>query len=182
MPDDAECLAFWDRYAMPGHIREHSLLVARVATFLAQGARELGLPVSVPTVRASALLHDLAKAYTIDHGGSHSQLGASWAVALTGNPALAQGILHHVYWPHELDIHKYFLPLAVIYGDKRVQHNDLVPLNRRFEDLLTRYGKAEDIRKRIGLAHAQAKELERLFGSLLKVDLNASAFDCGRLV
>ena len=182
VPTDQDCLAFWDRYEMPEHIRGHSLLVAQVATFLALGARERGLDLSVATVRASALLHDLAKAYTIEHGGSHSQLGASWTVSLTGNPALAQGVLHHVYWPYELDIRKYFLPLAVIYGDKRVQHNDLVPLNRRFEDLLTRYGKTEDIRKRIGLAHAQAKDLERLFGRLLEVDLNESAFDCGRLV
>ncbi len=182
IPDDATCLAYWGRYDMPEHIRGHSLLVARVATFLALGAREAGLSVSVPTVRASALLHDLAKAFTIEHGGSHSQLGASWAVSLTKNPALAQGVLHHVYWPYEVDIRKYFLPLAVIYGDKRVQHNDLVSLERRFKDLLDRYGKTEDLRKRIGLAHAQARELERLFGRLLEKELHASTFDCGRLV
>lgn len=182
VPGDEECLGFWDRHAMPEHIRRHSLLVAQVATFLAAGAEQAGLGVSVQTVRASALLHDLAKAYTIDHGGSHSQLGASWTVGLTRNPALAQGVMHHVYWPYEVDIRKYFLPLAVIYGDKRVRHDDLVPLDRRFEDLVDRYGKTCDIRRRIGMAHAQATELERLFTRLIEVDIHACSFDCRGLV
>lgn len=167
---------------MPGHIRAHSGMVARVATHLAVLAHEAGLDVNVAEVRASALLHDIAKAYTIYHGGNHSQLGASWVVDVTGNPALAQGVMHHVYWPFDLRLSGHLLPLAVIYGDKRVAHDHIVSLDERFQDLLDRYGKTPLIRERIAATHEQAVDIERLFSQTLKVDLREDTFDRGWMV
>lgn len=182
IPDHAECVRLWDRYEMPDHIRAHSGMVARVATHLAVLAKEAGLDVDVAEVRASALLHDIAKAYTIHHGGNHSQLGASWVMEVTGNPALAHGVMHHVYWPFELDLAGHVLPLAVIYGDKRVAHDRIVSLEDRFQDLLERYGKTRLIRERIAVTHEQAMEVERLFSKKCKVDLSEDTFDRGRMV
>ena len=48
-------------------------------------ARALGFDVCPATVRASALLHDIAKTYCIRYGGSHAQLGAAWALSETHN-------------------------------------------------------------------------------------------------
>ena len=99
IPDDAACMALWDKYGMLDNIRAHSRLVAHIATELARRARAAGFPVNVAAVRASAMLHDIAKTYSVLHGGSHAQLGASWVVAETRNHALAQGVLLHVHWP-----------------------------------------------------------------------------------
>lgn len=182
VPDDAECTRIWDRYAMPDHIRAHCTQVARVATHLAVLAHEAGLTVNVAAVRASALLHDIAKAYTIHYGGNHSQLGASWVMDETGNPALAQGVMHHVFWPFASELPRDLLPLAVIYGDKRVAHDRIVSLNERFADLIRRYGRTEAIRERIAYTHEQALDVERLFSTTLKVNLCESTFDRGRMV
>lgn len=182
VPTDEQCTAWWDRYEMPPHIRAHSLVVARVAETLAVLAERKGLPVCVQSVRASALLHDLAKHYCILHGGSHAQIGGAWAMELTGNPVLAQGIIHHVYWPFEMDVARYFMPLAVLYGDKRAKHDELVSVHVRFDDLLVRYGHTPEIQEKIRWTVEQALEVERRLGDLLGEDLDAYPFDSGRLV
>jgi len=182
IPSEARCTALWDRFDMPEHIRAHSSKVALVAVQVAEAGRAKGFEVDVELVRASALLHDLAKIYCIRHGGNHSQLGGAWAMALTGNPLLAQGVVHHVYWPFEVDIRRFFAPLCVLYGDKRVAHDKIVPIEQRFGDLVERYGKTEEIRDRIHSTNRQAKEIEDAFARLLEKNLNAHDFDRGRLV
>jgi len=180
VPGEAQCVAWWDRFEMPEHIRAHSRGVAQVACFLAEAGHRRGLDVDVSTVLASALLHDLAKIYCIKHGGNHSQLGGAWAMALTGNPLLAQGVIHHVYWPFAVDLERFFTPLAVLYADKRVSHDRIVHIEDRFEDLLVRYGKTPEICERIHTTNRQAKDIEDAFSRLLEIDLNGHAFDHGQ--
>lgn len=185
-PDDAQVEALWDAFCMPEHIRRHSRAVASMAEALSHEALRAGLEsareVYLPEVRASALLHDLAKAYTIAHGGNHSQIGAAWVAELTGNPRIAQGVLHHVNWPFDLDLRRHFLPLAVAYADKRARHDELVTVPERFADLYDRYGTTQRARDLIQRSLDQALEMERLFSELLGVDLNACTVDSGRLV
>jgi hypothetical protein len=182
VPSEAQCVAWWDRFKMPEHIRAHSRQVAKVACFVAEAGHRRGLRVDVSTVFASAMLHDLAKIYCINHGGNHSQLGGAWAMALTGNPLLAQGVIHHVYWPFEVDLERFFTPLAVLYADKRVSHDRIVRIEDRFGDLLDRYGKTPDVCERIHTTNRQAKGIEDALGRLLEINLNAHDFDRGRLV
>jgi len=181
-PSEARCVALWDRYEMPEHIRAHSVKVALVATQVAEAAQARGMAVCVETVRASALLHDIAKAYCIQHGGHHGQLGGAWAMTATGHPVLAQGVIHHMYWPFELDYPRFFTPLAVLYDDKRVAQDQIVPIEHRFGDLLDRYGKTQEIRERIESTNRQAKTIEDALSKLLEKDLNAHDFDRRRLV
>ena len=190
IPSDAECRVWWDEYGMYEHIKAHSELVAGVATDLAEmaAARGVGNPDGlarddfVQSVRAAGLLHDLGKTWTIVHGGNHSQLGAAWAMELTGNPRIAQGVIHHVHWPGELDAHEFFLPLAVIYADKRVKHDHIVSISERFEDLYARYGHSERSRALIRRSHDQGKELELLFSTILGEEIHEYPFDRRRLV
>ncbi|WP_043631001.1 HDIG domain-containing metalloprotein [Desulfovibrio sp. TomC] len=182
IPTDAQCRELWDAYGMLSNIRVHSELVACVATALAEMALQAGLAVNVAEVRAAALLHDLAKTYTISHGGNHCQLGAAWVQEATGNPALAQGVLCHVSWPHPIDLRADFLPLTLIYSDKRVKHNQIVPLESRFDDLLVRYGTTEYIRTRIRESFTQAEAIERALAETVGMDIHESTFGCGRLV
>jgi len=182
IPDDSACEAHWAHFEMLDNIAEHSRKVAQVATFVAEKARIMGMDIHVPTVRASAMLHDIAKTYCIIHGGNHSQLGGAWVTELTGNPVIASGVTHHVIWPWDLDLDKYFTPLAVIYADKRVRHDNIVPIESRFEDLVKRYGVNDYIRQRIEATKAQSLALEKMLGDIIEVDLNECDFDSGRLV
>ncbi len=175
-PSEEQCRAWWNDYAMMEHIKRHSEQVARVAGYIAARAHKAGHPVDVPQVRASALLHDLAKTYTIEHGGNHSQIGAAWVMDLTGNPAIAMGVMHHVFWPFDLDVAGHLLPFCVIYGDKRVSHDQIVDMETRFQDLLNRYGATEAIREGITRTHVQALEIERVLGEIIGEDLSCASF------
>lgn len=185
-PNTEDCRKLWDKYHMLGNIRAHSSHVAHIAHTIAIEAQKKAMQVRPDWVLACGLLHDIAKTYTIKNGGSHAQLGAAWIVAETGNPALAQGIMHHVHWPWPLDfavdLERYFLPLVVIYADKRVKHDKIVSLADRFEDLLTRYGKTEEICEHIRGSFAQAQAIEKALENLLGMALHESSFDSGRLV
>ena len=166
------------------NVQRHSRLVAHIATALARRAAEKGFAVNVPEVRASALLHDIAKTYCLRHGGSHALLGGAWAVAETRNYALAQGVMLHVHWPWPLPEGAGIcaLPFFVIYADKRVRHDASVPLEERYEDLLTRYGRTEAAREGIRGSYEQGKTIERALSAQLGWALHEDSFDCGRLV
>ncbi len=190
IPSDDECRAWWKTYGMLEHIKDHSELVAAVATTLARlaAAQGLGIPSAlapddfVQSVRAAGLLHDLGKTYAIEHGGNHSQVGAAWVMELIRNPHIAQGVIHHVHWPGALDLEKHFLPLAVIYADKRVKHDTVVSIDDRFADLLERYGHTERSREWIARSHNQGRELEHLFSTFLGENIHAYPFDRRRMV
>ncbi|WP_291322644.1 HDIG domain-containing metalloprotein [Desulfonatronospira sp.] len=182
IPTREECRYYWNLYHLPGHIREHSILVAHVAEYICTLASSRGLPVNTAAVVASALLHDLGKFFCIEHGGSHNQLGASLVMELTGNPAIAQGVMHHVCWPGELDIHKFFLPLVIIYSDKRVMHERIVSLETRFEDIYKRYGVNPKMYRLIHQSWLQTLEIQEQLNRTLEADLNACTFDSRRVV
>ncbi len=182
VPGLEDCRALWRRYAMLPNIEEHSLMVARVALCLGRRLQNAGVPLCLKTLQASALLHDLAKTYTIGHGGNHTQLGAAWVVRETGRPLIAQGVLFHAFWPWELDLEAWPLPILVQYADKLVRHDQVVDLKTRFTDLMERYGKTERARESIARMEADAQAIEHILITTYKVDPYAYSADCGRLV
>lgn len=172
VPDEAACTGLWDRYGMLPNIRAHSRAVADLALDVAKRATALGHAVDMPALRAAALLHDLAKTYTILHGGAHAQLGAAWVREETGRPDLAQAVLFHVSWPWlhgplALDADPLRLPLLVSYADKRVRHDEVVSLEERFDDLLDRYGDTGEHRASIRANREQAFTYERALAALV---------------
>ena len=170
VPNEAQCVRLWDKYGMMPHIREHCRAVASVAVDIVRRAEARGLAsaergFSEAYALAGGLLHDLAKTYTIRHGGAHSQLGAAWVREETGNPALAQAVLWHVSWPWEGSAmddvgDPLRLPVIVAYADKRVRHADIVSVQERFDDLMVRYGTDDEKRHslEVHLAHSLAVE------------------------
>ena len=105
-------------------------------------------------------------------------------MAETRNYALAQGVMLHVHWPWPLPEGAGIcaLPFFVIYADKRVRHDACVPLEERYEDLLTRYGRTEAAREGIRGSYEQGKTIERALSAQLGWALHEDSFDCGRLV
>lgn len=177
VPGIEECYSLWNNYDMLANIRLHSQMVAEVATEMALMAQKQNMEVDLNLVVAAALLHDLGKTYTVRYGGNHSQIGASWTMQETGNPAIAQCVMHHVFWPGEIDLKKYFLPLLIIYADKRVKHDSLVSLDERYADILTRYGSSAFRKERIQRSYKQNKCIEQGFNQLLKVDWESYSFE-----
>ena len=173
VPDEAQCVRLWDKYGMMPHIREHCRAVASVALDIVRKAGERGLlpegrGLEGPCVQAAGLLHDIAKTYTIRHGGSHAQLGAAWVRDETGNPALAQAVLWHVSWPWQsgpLDdaADPLRLPVIIAYADKRVRHTEFVTLEERFDDLMLRYGIDDERKARITGYLNRTKSVEKAF-------------------
>jgi putative nucleotidyltransferase with HDIG domain len=184
IPTQAECAALWNKYGMLPNIREHSSQVALVVAWLGGQLKARGVNVNRPLILAGALLHDIAKSYTIKYGGSHAQLGAGLVVRETGSHRLAQMVYHHVYWPWELDIeNEAMLPsLLVLYADKRVKHDRIVTMEERFEDLMERYGVNETARAHIELSREQGLVIEKALCKRLGVGVDEYSFDCRRLV
>ena len=138
--------------------------VAGMAEALARRAVETGAtrhPELVALSLAAGLLHDIAKSYTVQFGGSHAQIGASWVVDSTGNHKVAQAVYHHVEWPWPLP-------------------EDLV--HPVFEDLLVRYGKSEHSRAAIHRGWEHSKTIERVLSAQLEFPLHESTVVGGRLV
>ncbi len=182
---DDDCFALWDKYAMPDNIRRHSKLVAHIAQNLAELAVQKNAKISIANVRASALLHDLGKLYSLKYGGSHAQIGAGWVVSETRNYSVAQGVIHHVNWPWPIreDVSICQLPLLVLYADKRVRHDQQVTLEERFQDLLVRYGVNQDARAYIRTSLEQIRAIERALSTYLGWEcLDAYTFTCRGLV
>ena len=176
-PDIEKCYNLWDKYSMLENIRIHSRFVAEIATCIASWAIKKGMDCRHDIILAAALLHDLGKTYTIKYGGSHSQVAASWIMEETNNPAIAQCVLHHVYWPGEIDLKNHFEPLVIIYADKRVKHDMLVTLDQRFDDILKRYGTNDRRKEKILGSYKQNQYIEQELNKLLEVDLNAYSFN-----
>ncbi|TVQ97101.1 MAG: HD domain-containing protein [Desulfovibrionales bacterium] len=182
-PSVEACREMWSVWEMPEHIQTHSLLVTRVALTIAEMVQSAILPaLEIDHVRAAAMLHDVAKFYTIRHGGSHSQIGAAWVQERTGNPVVARAVLHHVDWPFPMDLQRYPVSLVVCYSDKRVRHTEIVSLDERFADLQERYGMNAKARQHIQQSLEQGRAIERLLSKALKVEFDAYSFDSWRLV
>ncbi|MDR2604737.1 MAG: HDIG domain-containing protein [Desulfovibrio sp.] len=209
IPRYKDCRALWDRYAMLGHIREHSAKVADFAHALAVRAVERGMHVNPDAVRAAGLLHDLGKTRTIAVGGNHAQLGAAWVMRETRNGPIARAVLFHVFWPFEGRLQAvpdagglcperaggvrgdrepagafgagHFMIAAVIYADKRTLHDAYVGLEARCEDLIKRYAVSDAVKKRILLSHEQGRRIEAALSAALGVDLKDYVAGDGRL-
>lgn len=138
IPSVAECFQLMDRYRMLDNIRNHSIIVARISTLLAEEAGRAGLDISLPLVVTAALLHDIGKTACLDNDRDHADLGRDICLE-HGFDELAGIVAEHV---HLRDNH---LPVVteseiVFYADKRVTHDQVVSLDARHEYILERYG------------------------------------------
>ena len=81
IPDVKQCLGLMEQYHMLPNIREHSIVVARVAEIITHGLLEAGQNLSLEKVIAGALLHDIGKTACLDNDDDHAAKGL--AICLT---------------------------------------------------------------------------------------------------
>lgn len=149
------------------NIREHSLMVGRVAGLIGMGQVRAGRDISLDLVVSGALLHDIAKTATLNTDERHDAMGA--AICLEhGFEELAEIVGEHVIlknWEAETCCTEKEI---VYYADKRVLHDAVVGLDMRLEYIIERYGNGDEwlherIRENFSRAHLIE---ERLFCQL----------------
>jgi len=166
IPSVAQCFRLIEEYRMLANIRDHSLIVARVATRLADELRGLGYDLSLPLVTAAALLHDIGKTACLNSDRDHAAYGREICLAhdLGELAGIVGGHVHFQDNPAgsfgEYDI--------VFYADKRVTHDQVVSLEERQHYILDRYGRNDPPRQAIIREHCRSWWLVevRLFSSL----------------
>jgi putative nucleotidyltransferase with HDIG domain len=139
--------------AMPEHVIRHSLMVSRVSVMIASK-----MPDSIDMIRIhrAAMLHDISKMDSIRTGSNHAMMGGRLLDQL-GCPEIAWIIRQHV----RLESMELNEAMVVNYADKRVMHDQVVSLSRRFVDLMERYGRDEMKRQRIYEMYSKALETEK---------------------
>lgn len=166
IPSVAQCFRLMEEYRMLANIRDHSIIVARIATLLGRELEQCGCALSLPLVVASALLHDIGKTACLDSDRDHAAYGREICLA-HGLDELAEIVGDHVRFRDnslgafgEYDI--------VYYADKRVTHEQVVSLEERQKYILERYGRNDPQRLAIIREHCRSWRLveERLFAGL----------------
>ena len=102
---------------------------------------------NMPLVDRSAILHDICKIDSIRSGGDHALMGEQ-LLTENGYSEVAGVVGQHVRL-RSMQVNE---AMVVNYADKRVMHDTIVSLPKRFVDLMDRYGTDENRQHRI-LSH-----------------------------
>jgi len=172
VPSRETCLALIKSAKMPEHIMSHSFVGEEVSTIIARLCIERGYELSIELVSAAALLHDIAKAKCIEEHCHHAEVGAE-IVRAWGYPQVATIVEEHVSLSMADIIACPTESLIVNYADKRVLHDRVVSLDRRFEYLIERYGTTPQKRN---LLNFKWKLYRKLEARLRQVTANDLAF------
>jgi uncharacterized protein len=143
IPSVEACFALMARYEMLANIRDHSIMVEKVASLIARGLFETGMNISFEIVTAGALMHDISKTLCLRSGGDHAAEGRE--ICLENNfEEIADIVGEHVIlrnyrWDEAINEKE-----IVYYADKRVNHERIVSLEERLDYLLRRYGNNQE--------------------------------------
>jgi putative nucleotidyltransferase with HDIG domain len=170
IPSAEVCFKLMDAYGMPENIRRHSIMVERIARFIASRLREAGLSLSLETVTAGALMHDIAKGPCLKTGEVHSLKGREICLQ-NGLHEIAEIVAEHVVLKNPRPDGPITEKEIVYYADKRVNHDIVVSLEERLRYILERYGKeVEHLEQVIQRNFAICKEVERQIFSRLNLE------------
>ena len=169
LPSREECIALLHKYELPPHIIKHSEAVEKLAVFLAKKFNEKGIKVDTELVSRVALLHDIDKLQTLKPGFEHLHSKLSKKILeKEGFPLLGKMVSKHLLENIlEENAFKNWEEKLVFYSDKRVNHDQIVSLQTRFDYLFERYGKEKKVFDKIAKCKPKAKQLEEeIFSNL----------------
>ncbi len=153
IPSIDDCLNYMEEFAMYENIRRHSFMVARVADIILQGlqsASSVTTPPSRALVVAGALMHDIAKTQCIQEGCKHAEVGREICREL-GLETIGEIVANHVVLSRfDQNAYKngHFSAIELVfYADKRVKHDQVVPLSERLDYIIDKYSNNEAIKE-----------------------------------
>jgi len=158
LPSRDEIARLWDEHGMLDNIRAHSEIVCSVALLLTDWLAEGGVTLQREVVLAGALLHDLCKSACLGTRRPHDREGCE-ALESLGYTELGFLVGAHVVLPEDQPLDE---TMIVNYADKRVTHQEVTDLERRFEYIAERYGKGiPRVEKLIAWGKKRAYEVEQ---------------------
>lgn len=166
IPTPEETRRLIDLYRMPEHILVHSVMVCRVALEISTSLVSSGHDIDLRLVEASSLLHDICKMECLGNGKDHALMGKE-LLHRHGYPSVGDVVGQHV----RLIALSLDEAMVVNYADKRVMHTRVVSLDRRFMDLMERYGTDDTRKERIQMHHRECLQVEDMIGGSCPVDL-----------
>jgi uncharacterized protein len=170
IPGVDDCLALMEQYHMLPNIKDHSIVVAKVAGIITHGLISAGHSLSLETVIAGALLHDIGKTACLDNDDDHAVKGLE--ICLAHNLAtIADIVAEHVILKNYSSAQGFTEKEIVYYADKRVNHDQVVSLDERLSYILARYGRNNAVRCRaIKINYTRCRDLEKRMFSFLDFD------------
>ncbi len=175
LPAREECLQMLREHKNPENIIRHSLMVNKIANYLAKKLNEKGEKIDLDLVDRASLLHDIAKFISLDsdvrHGGEGYRILMERGyreIALIAKEHALSEIL-------KKDSLKSWESKLVHYADKRVNNDNIVSLGERFKYLRERYGKlGKEIMETINKCEKPTIMLEREIFKKAGVDKDLS--------
>lgn len=167
IPTRKEAFRIIESCSMPVHILRHSLMVTRVALVIGNWLKSSGLSIDLALVDRASLLHDICKMDCIGTTGDHALL-AKELLTERGYLRVGDVVGQHVRL-ESMDMNE---AMVVNYADKRVMHDRVVSLTRRFIDLMERYGTDDARRERILLHHEKCIQMQEVISRACNEDLD----------
>ena len=176
IPTQSECFRLIADMEMLDHIVAHSIQVCRVATLLVDQLNACRIETNRELVRASALLHDITKTRSLTTGENHAATGCEY-VSQQGYPEVGEIVGQHVQLK-AVSITETPLEAEIVnYADKRVLHDQVVPLEERMHYILERYGRKPEFQQRLRRLWNDYEIMEiRIFRGLAIAPLDLPAF------
>jgi putative nucleotidyltransferase with HDIG domain len=171
IPGINDCLNLMEQYHMLPNIKEHSIVVARVAEIITNSLIAAGCQnLSLEKVIAGSLLHDIGKTACLDNDDDHAAKG--FEICLTHNlEPIADIVAEHVILKNYAPENGFAEKEIVYYADKRVNHDQVVSLEERLAYILERYGMNNKLRCRaIKKNYGLCQELEMRMFSLVSFE------------
>ncbi|MBE9521102.1 MAG: HDIG domain-containing protein [Proteobacteria bacterium] len=139
IPTVEQCFNLMEQHHMLPNIKDHSIMVARVAHIITNGLIAAGHELSPDKVIAGALLHDIGKTACLENNDDHAARG--YEICLAHNlESIADIVAEHVILKSYALANGISEKEIVYYADKRVNHDQVVRLEDRLAYILERYG------------------------------------------
>jgi hypothetical protein len=127
IPTEQQCFEILKEYGTPEHVIAHCTGVCSVAVALGEQLNRVGYSIDIPLLRASALLHDIARVHP-----AHEEVGADYLESIGYGQVGAVTRLHTKY--------RQYSPLSRIkeidllcIGDRTVLEDTYVGVDERME-------------------------------------------------
>jgi len=167
IPSINECFALMNKYDMLDNIKNHSIMVAKIAKLLGICLIKTGENICLEKVVSGALLHDIAKTECIGSKKDHSKIGMEICLN-EGLDEIADIVGEHIVLNNFSLTGQLFEKELVFYSDKRVLHDSIVSIDERLKDLIIRYCNGNDFLEQLIISNFKiCKNVEeKLFKNL----------------
>ncbi len=161
-----DCIALWNKYGTPEHVRRHCQAVADVAVKLTRELNKYGLSLDEKLVYGAAMIHDIARVED-----NHGEVGAKIA-ALHGYFREAEIIKVHMRYDMHLEIKDLNETDMVCFGDRVVKEDKYVGLEERMDYVASKVINNPIAVSRINATRKETKGLQTKIEALIGMSMD----------